>query len=253
MVVEIKDLERKYFSKNKPVEFILKNKEQIKIYPILVEEWDIFEENYDILDINKREIPSMEIIKMSYLEFILNMCRIEDKYYDKLVNILSLCLHIKNKDDIKFYFENEKPIILIKDNICISSKDFDKIKKIIMYQNIDGYDDTYISKDIREVIEKQNKIKMKGIKLLSLEDKLIFLGNKMGKPSKWFMKMPYREFQKRFNLAVEEMDYKINRTAELSGNVKFNVPIEHLIYKKDKNKYAEYFENKDNFVNKVNK
>lgn len=73
MKVDIEQLERKYFCKNKPVEFKLKCNEVINIYPILVSDWDVFEECYDILTFAKNEIPSAEIITMSYMDFMINI------------------------------------------------------------------------------------------------------------------------------------------------------------------------------------
>lgn len=254
MKVDIEQLERKYFCKNKPVDFKLRCGEIINIYPILVDDWDIFEECYDILTFPKNEIPSAEIISMSYMDFMIQVLFKEDINQIKLSNIFKICL---KEENVRFGFEKDKIILIICDDndiikFKIYSKDFDEIKRIILYQNIVGYDDTELSKDIKNLINEYWKTKNGNIEPLTLEKKMVFLGNELGMLNKDIMKMTYREFSNRFNMAAERMDYEINKTAEMSGNVKFDKKIEHLIYKHKKNKLEEYFVNKDEFTNKIN-
>lgn len=259
MAVNIGYLQRKYFYKNKPVPYKLKCGVEIEIYPVMVEDSDIFEENYDILTFNKAEIPVAEIIQMSYLQFLIEIMLKKEEGKEnyneyKLANILSLCLH---EDYIFPEYSNGKPILCICDKektikSIINHKDFDEIKKIILYQNIKDYDDSYISKDIRKVMNEYYKATNNNIEPLTLEDKLAFLGNEIGLTTEQMLKMTYREFNNRFEWAVEKMDYQINKTAEMSGNVKFDKKLEHLIYKPKKDKYEQFFKDKDEFVNKIN-
>lgn len=257
MKVDIEQLNRKYFYKNKPVKFKLKCGEIIKIYPILVRDWDVFEESYDILTFPKNDIPSPEIISMKYMDFMISILLMDEINQIKLSNVLSLCLKFEN---IKFGFDNNNNYVLnvyeeenyIHEKFKIFSKDFDDIKKIILYQNIVGYDDTLISKDIKNLINDYHQIRNENIEPLTLEKKIIFLGNEIGMTTKEILDMTYREFSNRFDMAVEKLDYQIYKTAEMSGNVKFDKKIEHLIYKSKKNKFEEYFVNKDEFTNKIN-
>lgn len=253
MAVDIEYLKRKYFYKNKPIPYKLKCGEEIIIYPVMVDDGDIFEESYDILTFNKSEIPIPEIIQMSYLQFLTDFMFKEDKNQYKLSNIFSICL---KEEDIKISYENNKPVLIICKNNKIKSKinhkDFDDIKKIILYQNIKNYDDSYVSKDIRKVMDEYYKATNGNIEPLTLEDKMAFLGNESGLTTEEMLKMTYREFNNRFGWAVDKMDYLINKTAEMSGNVKFKEKIEHIIYKSKKDKYEKFFKNKEEFVNKIN-
>lgn len=253
MAVNIGYLQRKYFYKNKPVPYKLKCGVEIIIYPVIVEDGDIFEDSYDILTFNKSEIPIPEIIQMSYLQFLIEVMFKEDSNQYKLYNIFSICI---KEEDIRIGYEKNKPILIICENDIIKAKinhkDFDEIRKIILYQNIKDYDDSYISKDIRNVIEEYYKATNSNIEPLSLEDKMAFLGNETGLKTEEILKMTYREFNNRFGWAVDRMDYQINKTAEMSGNVKFDKKLEHLIYRHKKDKYEQFFKNKDEFVNKIN-
>lgn len=252
-MVDIEYLNRKYIFKDKPVVYKLKCGKEINIYPVLVEDWDIFEENYDILTFNKLEIASPEIIQMSYLKFVIKILLKEEQFQSKLLNILELCLH---ENDIRVGYENNQPILVIcQDNIVkfkIYHKDFDDIKKIILYQNINDYDDRYISKDMRDMMDEYFRVKNGNLQPLSLEDKMSFLGNNSGLLKEVILKMTYRDFLSRFNLMIDQIEYQINKTAEMSGNVKFDKPIEHFIYKQKKNKYDQFFTSKEEFENKIN-
>lgn len=254
MAVNIDYLKIKYFYKNEPVPYKLKCGVEIMIYPVMVEDGYIFEENYDILTINKNEIPDAKIIQMSYLQFLIQVMFKNEINQVKLYNIFATCL---KEEDIRIGIENDKPILITFDKnekvkLKINHRDFDDIKKIILYQNIKDYDDTYVSKDMRNIIEEYYKAKNGNIELLSLEDKMAFLGNEAGLSLTEMFKMSYREFNNRFEWAVNKMDYQINKTAEMSGNVKFDKEIEHLIYRHKKNKYERFFTDKESFTNKIN-
>ena len=90
VAVNIEYLQRKYFYKNKPVPYKLKCGVEIIIYPVIVEDGDIFEDSYDILTFNKSEIPIPEIIQMSYLQFLIEVMFKEDSNQYKLYNIFSI-------------------------------------------------------------------------------------------------------------------------------------------------------------------
>lgn len=254
VAINIEFLERKYFPKNKPIPYKLKCNVELLIYPVILEDYDIFEESFDVLTIEKNEIPIPEIIQMSYLQFIFEILLKKEQldYGHKLLNIMELCL---KENDIIPYYENNKPVLLIRNNDIlkakITAKEFDDIKRIILYQNIVGYDDTMISADIKKMINLYNKTNNNNIQQPNLEDKMAFLGNETGLSYEQILKMTYREFQTRFNWAIQKVDYMINKTAEMSGNVKFNKPIEHLIYKSKKHKFERFFSDKEDFVNKI--
>lgn len=265
-MVNIKKIEKEYFYFNKPVPYDLKYGGTIKIYPILIEDWHLFNDCYSILTFNKMEIPIPEIIQMSYLQFLLEvLCgdkndenESEERIANtnKLIELLKLCIHTKDKINFLKDEKNKPNIVLCdsKDNIklIISPKDFDDIKKIILYQNLPNYDDTYISKDIRDVINETIKTKEGNFEQVTLEDKMAFLGNEIGLTNNDMAKMTYREFDIRYNMAVERMDYQINKTAEYVGNVKFNKKIEHLLRRTKKNKLDEFFVDADKLTNKIN-
>lgn len=69
MKINIDFYKRAYFYFDKPVDYPIKDK-LIKIYPIMVEDSEVFLSSMNILMVDKNSSPSVEIIQMSYLEFI---------------------------------------------------------------------------------------------------------------------------------------------------------------------------------------
>ena len=89
----------------------------------------------------------------------------------------------------------------------INNKDFEDIKKIILYQNFYKYDDTYINPEIRKAIEKQRKIEMKGYSSPTLEKQKIFVMGKTGFTKDALNNMTYREFSQLYKQKVDEDIY----------------------------------------------
>ena len=259
-MVDIEYLSRKYFAKDKPVEYTLQNQTKLMIYPILVDDWDVFEDNSNILMYDKNSSNEIEIIQMSYLQFLTDVIfyQVENSMV-QLDTILKLCLHIEKEIGMAVN-EKGKPIIIvdceidgdvINGGIFISSMDFDNIKRIILYQNLFGYDDEYINPEIKQSIEDYQKLTNGDLEPIPLEDKITFVENKSGLLKEQILKLTYRDLSKRFDMLVEEIENVMLRTAELSGNVTFKQKIEPMFRKTKKSKYEDMFTDKSSFDNKV--
>lgn len=237
-MVDIEYLTRKYFTFDKPVEYVLRKDEQIEIYPILVKDWVIFEECYDIFNYDKNSSGVVEIIQMSYLQFLMEVIGENDELvFNKLYNILQICCKTEN---IQYGIDESGKYFLAIDNKIITSHHFDDIKKIILFQNIVNYDDTEISADIKKIIDDYNRLSSGDVANPTLETKLSYVGNECGLQKKDMLEMTYREFDNRFNLAIELMGYHINKMAEAQGCT-FKEKLEHPIYRKIKNKFSQFF------------
>ena len=143
MKIDLDFYKKAYFYFDKPVDYQTKNG-YIKIYPIMVEDSEVFLSSMSILLVDKNSSPSVDIIQMSYLEFIYKVLFQDEINIDKFVNILNYCLHM-NSPQIGFD-EKNKPFLVDKESgILIGPKDFDNIKRLILYQNLVHYDDEYIN------------------------------------------------------------------------------------------------------------
>ena len=74
-MVDLQDLELKYFCNGYDVPYKLKNNSVLNIKPILVKDYPYYEIAKSILEIEKNETNDIEIIKMSYLEFLFNLLK----------------------------------------------------------------------------------------------------------------------------------------------------------------------------------
>jgi len=260
-MINIDNLTELYFSTDEPVPYHLSCGFDILIYPIKVSQWAIFNGNLGILSINKNEINDADIIRMSYLDFIVNLCKQNKEHFLNLAVIIKYSL---GENIISFEKDKGKNVLAVSDESIlengdktyiikyfINSKEFDEIKRIILYQNVYDYDDIELSPDVKKIVEDYYMLTNSGNKKIKLEEKMAFIGNICGLKKEEILGMTYRDFTVRFELALEQIEYSINKTAEMSGNIKFKSKIEHFIFKKKKDKLSQFFVNDDSVRDKI--
>jgi len=144
---------------------------KLLIKPVRLSEYLNFHIAVNCLSIDKNKIPDPKIISMSYLDFLFYLIDNDPNgnfYIQMLIEIFRLCLGIENgnirclkdqndkinlKINIKYtYFDNEEEKIEYREEI-IDKQDFDNIRKIILFQNIPDYDDTYIDPKVEQVLK----------------------------------------------------------------------------------------------------
>lgn len=252
MNLDIDILKRDYFPFDKEIPYITRKKQQICIYPILTKDSNLFLSCIDILNINKNEINNLEVIQMSYLQFICNVLFEDKNNIVKFINLLELCFRVdSNNNDIKYYKDEKDKMVLNIKGVDIDSKDFDSIKKIILYQNLSDYDDEYISPELKKVINDYYSLRNSNIEYPNIENQIAIIQAHNGMRKQDLLNMTYRSFKLLFDSVVREIDYIINKTASMSGFCKFEKPIEHFAYKPKKNKYADVFMSSDKFKEKI--
>lgn len=268
-MVDFKTLEMLYFSNNKPVPYKLMCGQYINIYPIKVEDWGFFENCIDILRHEKNEINDPRIVMMSYLDYIIELIETEKSENDnsviemKLSAIISASLkedHIsieKNNgknvlailNDTGNLDEYGKPIYTIKSYLI--AKEFDELRKIIMYQNIYDYDDTYLDPEIRDAIQRFNKLKNKDQVSPTLERQKVFVISKTGMSMEKINNMTYRTFSQVYKLNVKEDLYLSRYILKASEKYVIKEDIVHPLYEKEKTALEEIFVDADSFKNKL--
>ena len=75
----------------------------------------------------------------------------------------------------------------------------------------------------------------------TLEELIVHLTAETGYPIDYVYGLSYRKFRMMLKSVEDKTEYKILKAAEMSGNVTFKEPIEHWIYKKKKDKFANAF------------
>ena len=97
-MVDIDVLSEVYFSFDLPVDYQLKNKTLLKIYPIVMEDYGLFSLYSSILKIDKNISNDAKVIAMSYLDFLCEyMFKKTQNSAFYLGWILHKCLHCKCK------------------------------------------------------------------------------------------------------------------------------------------------------------
>lgn len=241
------DLYRKaYFYFDSPVEYKIKDK-ILLIYPIIVKDSEIFLSSLSVISIDKNSTDSVEIIQMSYLDFIYKVLFQEQMNISKFLNILKYCLHIENEAIEIGYDVNNKPFLRDKDSdIEIKSKDFENIRRIIMYQNLIHYDDEYINPEIKQMMNEVDAVKNAGIELPSIERRMAIITAHCGISKQEQMNMTYRSHSLLFEEVYGEVEFETTRPILLyagKGN-----EIDHWIYKKKKDKYDGYITDADTYA-----
>ena len=241
------DLYRKaYFYFDLPVEYKIKDK-ILLIYPIIVKNSEIFLSSLSVISIDKNSTDSVEIIQMSYLDFIYKVLFQEQMNISKFLNILKYCLHIENEAIEIGYDVNNKPFLRDKDSdIEIKSKDFENIRRIIMYQNLIHYDDEYVNPEIKQMMDEVDAVKNAGIELPSIERRMAIITAHCGISKQEQMNMTYRSHSLLFEEVYGEVEFETTRPILLyagKGN-----EIDHWIYKKKKDKYDGYMTDADSYA-----
>ena len=244
MKIDIDFYKKAYFYFDKPVDYQIKDK-LIKIYPVAVEDSEVFLSSMNILMVDKNSSPSVEIIQMSYLEFIYKILFQDQTNIDRFVNILKYCLHI-NSPYIGFN-ENDKPYLVDKENdILIGPKDFDNIKRLILYQNLIHYDDEYINPEAKKAMDELDALRNANIELPSIERKMAIITAHCGISKQEQMNMTYRSHSLLFEEVYGEVEFETTRPIWLyagKGN-----EIDHWIFKKKKDKFDGYMTTTESYA-----
>jgi len=224
-----------YLCFDKPVPY-----KELEIYPVKMCDYIEFHKYVNCLLLDKNSIPDMNIISMTYLDYIFYLATPKNSdeeanldsgiYLYLLLMLLCMVLHI-DKDDAL----NKKLIVFDKDEkndrafIQIKGKkyygrDFDKIKKIIAEQNGVELIDETIQKEIREAMEKAQEYKMRqnAYKVCSLEEQMICVLISTSLKLEDIYDLTIRKFIKILRRVDHKLHYEIYLTAQMSGMVKFD-------------------------------
>lgn len=240
---------RAYFYFDLPVEYKIKDK-SLFIYPINVKDSEIFLSSQSVISFDKNSADSVEIIQMTYLDFIYKVLFQDEINISRFLNILKYCLHFNLENVEMGYDAKNRPLLIDKDScIEINSKDFENIRRIIMYQNILHYDDEYIDSDLKKAIEETNKLKNKDIEIPSIERKMAIITAHCGLPKREQLEMTMRSHEILFEEVYGEIEFITIRPVALYGGQ--GDKLEHWIYRKKKGKFDGYIMDKSQLVQKM--
>lgn len=253
MAVDIGYLREVYFTFDEPVPYKLKCGSILQIKPVLLEKSMIFTSSYGVLDIDKNLSTEVEVIQMSYLQFLMDrVIPTIEHSKQQLVNICLLCLGF----DFPYIGLNEKgkPILIdfaqnaeskeIYPRHIITAKEFDEIKKIILYQNLPNFDDEYINPDLKANMEEYDRLKGKGVVQPTLERRMAIISAHTGISKAEQKAMTFRAHSCLFSEVVGEVEFNTHKPAALYAGKGDSV---QWIFQKVKGKYDEYITSVEQF------
>ena len=251
---KLKYYTRYYFANELPVPFQLKyNNYLLYIKPITVQMFPFYQDNVGILQIDKNRENNVDIIQMSYLQYLVERVLLVPEYQNMLTMILNLSLG----DEFKFtmgHDEKKKVFLGILNQegetlSRISPKEFDKISEIIMYYNDPNYDNRYISEDLRNAMNDYYNIKFANQHIPTLEEKKAFLSFKSGLTLQEINNMSYRFFEITYDSCVKNDLFFSQRILQASEKYKVD-DLVYPLFKKKESKF-DFLQNADNFERKV--
>lgn len=228
-----------YFVNASAVPFKVKSNDYtLFIKPITVKDYFFYSENIGILLIDKNSISDANIISMSYLQFLVDVIlQQKEEYQRALSKILGLSLDESYGFTIGHY-ENGKPFLGIQDKdkneLCkINSKEFDKIKEIILCYNDRDYDGRYISEDMKQAMNDYYSLKFKDSYMPTLEERKLFVSFKSGLTLQQINDMAYRHFEIMYNQCVDNDLFFSQKIIQASEKYKVNEEIVYPLFRKN--------------------
>ena len=255
VMIDIEFLSKVYFWFDLPVPYNLGDNKEILIYPINIKDSELFLSSIDIISVDKNSSSNPNHISMSYLDFLVSVfifsddSKVSEFSKIKLAFLLSTCLKWTEQKEIQIVVDDKKRSKIIYKDYEIQSKQFEDIRRIILYQNLIDFDDSYINPDVKEAINELEKMKSKNIEVPNMERKMAIITAHTGISKQSQMEMTYRSHTALFKEVYGEVDYCTVRTAALIGNMfsKKKNEIEDWIYKKKQDKYSKYFTSQEKY------
>jgi hypothetical protein len=215
---------------------------QLLFYPVRMTEYPDFLGYSQCLTLDKNSVPDVRVISMSYWDYLCFVSTNEHPLYVWFRDLLRICLknpelemNIDN-DGKNYYFEldvGEKYFDKDENGIEVGeekrkyirffNQDFEFIKEIIVSQNDVDMPDFTISKELRDEMDRQREFRKKisNTKPCDLEDLLVCISTATSIDPEKLYQMTIRKFNKMVRRVGEYTDYKIYKTAAMSGMVSF--------------------------------
>lgn len=257
--MQIEDFEKKY-SHSLIMSFPIAYK-NILFYPCKFPQYEAFVKGCNSLLFNQIDYPDIKLASLPRLYFLTDIINHEnDEEYIKqhldlcfLHNCLSMLLEMVLRHT-NFYFikhnnywklrvynlpEDKKDFDFEKEQnsfeyVDFNGKDFESIRTIILNQNGVSYSDEFLHKDVRKYIEDTDKAE--GEYSPTIEDYMEVVMMQLGiMDEKSFNDMSLRRFNRLLHKSLGRETYIMQKTADLSGFVKFKGKIKHWLEKEDPN------------------
>jgi len=157
-------------------------------------------------------------------------------------------------ETIRYKENDKKKTIFVFDGVELDSKDFNKLRKYIMYQNLPDYkDDSWVDKAIRDDQAARAELKSRGGGTATLERKIIGICTNLHWGIEKVYSLSIRKFLMILSMIDDVMNYTITRTGLMSGfaSLPKGETLEHWLYKKDEGMYGSAVD-ADSYKSQIN-
>jgi len=209
------------------------------ISPVRMHEYLNYYIAINCLLFKKNNTADTKIISMSYLDYLFYLINSSEDnriYLHMLYEIFRICCGLKY-EEIKYSVDEKGKTKLYFKDIEYNKKDFDEIKRVILYQNSPDYDDSYIDPNLEEAINEANRLSSSDGGESTLEDQIICVMISTPLKIEDIENMTIRKFIKTVKKIDAKLHYQIDKGASMSGMVEFKQPITHWMYSKN-NKFS---------------
>ncbi|TVY09969.1 hypothetical protein [Paenibacillus cremeus] len=124
----------------------------VSIYPITMQDCMDFYECVQVFLYEKNKVQDIQVIKMTYLDFLFALIQQENALMGKLDRLLSLVL--KEQKYAFLYNETDSAKISLQvEDAIINGYEFDEFKKIILEQNLIQFNEEFIDPELEQELK----------------------------------------------------------------------------------------------------
>lgn len=165
---------------------------------------------------------------------------------------IQLCPECQEKryETIKYEY-NKNNCSLYVDNIKITKKDFDELRKVVCFQNIPDYDDEYIDPELKAELEEAARLRNPNNVQPSLEKQECCIVASSNYTFETIKQITIRKLVMLLRTIDSKLHYFAYRQAEASGLVSFKGELTHWIYGESKEDKFAHIQKLDDFKDKL--
>lgn len=198
--------------------------------------------------------------KISYDEYIKLLNESKKENEDNTNPVSVTCPHCHNQSDfmpiIRYNTDSSTGRkILIIDNVEINDVDYERLRKIILFQNLPDFRvDTFVDENLKKDYEKRMEIKTNKAGVATLEDKInaVSVFFHLIDESQIY-EMTIRKFLKKFTTMDDLMMWQFQMSSLYSGFSSIKAKdINNWIYKPEVDMYGDIYQDFDAYTRKVN-
>lgn len=198
----------------------------LRVYPITMRNIYDFRESISTLQINPMELDfgemSEQLSALSYLELVAIFSHGDEDFRNRLYTILKLAFRVSD-ESIRILVQDDKVTLVVIQNgkeIKLSSGKFNRVKDIILYQNSVEIINLNENQRILEANRRVDALNAAN-STVTIEDEIYSVAAASQIDIKEIEKWTINRFKKMVETYDNFINYKIFKSAEMSGFVKF--------------------------------